>query len=65
MNLVLRLMLKFSAFPDHKKPCLLKLNDAYIFQVCNLTRSTLTWFDVEHNRFTLAIPVHSHNFQRN
>ena len=40
---------------------MLKLKDVYKLQICKLMRNTITGFDVEHNRFTLASSVHSHN----
>ena len=39
----------------------LKLNDVYKLQICKLMPNTITGFDVDHNRFTLATSAHSHN----
>ena len=47
--------------PLFKKTGVLKLNDVYKLQICKLMCNTITGFDVEHNRFTLASSVHSHN----
>ena len=47
--------------PLFEKKCVLKLNDVYKLQVCKLMLNTLIGFDVEHNGFTLASFVHSHN----
>ena len=44
-----------------KKTSVLKLNDVYKLQICKLMHNTITGFDVDHNRFTLASSVHSHN----
>ena len=38
-----------------------KFNDVYNLQICKLMRNTITGFDVDHNRFTLASSAHSHN----
>ena len=43
------------------KTGVLKLNDVYRLQICKLMRNTITGFDVDHNRFTLASSAHSHN----
>ena len=47
--------------PLFKKPDELKLNDVYKLQICKLMCSTIIGFDIEHDRFILAISVHSHN----
>ena len=47
--------------PLFKKTGVLILKDVYKLQICKLMRNTITGFDVEHNRFTLASSVHSHN----
>ena len=47
--------------PLFRKTGVLKLNDVYKLQICKLMPNTITGFDVEHNRFTLASSVHSHN----
>ena len=38
-----------------KKTGVLKLNDVYKLQICKLMRNTITGFDVDHNRFILAM----------
>ena len=47
--------------PLFVKTGLLKLNDAFILQVCELMQNSLTGFDVEHKSFTFASSLHSHN----
>ena len=47
--------------PLFLKTGVLKLNDVYKLQICKLMRNTITGFDVDHNRFTLASSAHSHN----
>ena len=49
--------------PLFKKTGVLKLNDVYKLQICKLMHNTITGFDVEQNRFTLASSVHSHNIR--
>ena len=44
-----------------KKTGVLKLNDVNKLQICKFMCNTITGFDLEHNRFTLASSVHSHN----
>ena len=47
--------------PLFKKTGVLKLNNVYKLQICKLMCYTITGFDVDHNRFTLASSVYSHN----
>ena len=47
--------------PQFKKSGLLKLKWCVKSLICKLMCNTITGFDVEHNRFTLASSVHLHN----
>ena len=47
--------------PYQKKTGVLKLNDVYKWQFFKLMLNTITGFDVDHNRFTLASSANSHN----
>ena len=50
----------FKNFSEFSKNYCLKFKILHDI-ICKLMRNTITGFDVEHNRFTLASSVHSHN----